>query len=100
MKCLYQLFRTNVGVALESLHSSHEFFRMRLAPHHFTEKVTDYNFRKIPRVRDLDHATLQLFEFSEYFHFLSSPPLQLLWQTLVAVDKGRRSVTDSLLLHT
>ncbi|WP_268801871.1 hypothetical protein [Pseudomonas syringae] len=39
----------------------------------------------------------QLFEFSEYFLMKSSPPWQLLRQTLVAVDKGRRSIADSLL---
>ncbi|CEE17621.1 hypothetical protein XACS582_14650012 [Xanthomonas citri pv. citri] len=48
MKRLYQLFRSNVGVALEHLHSSHEYSRMRLTPHHFTENVTDHNFRKSP----------------------------------------------------
>jgi hypothetical protein len=45
----------------------------------------------------LDYATRQLAEFSEYFLMKPSPPQLLLWQTLVAVDKGRRSIADSLL---
>ncbi|MCC8445510.1 hypothetical protein [Xanthomonas translucens] len=45
----------------------------------------------------MDYATRQLSEFSEYFLMGPSPPQQLLRQTLVAVDKGKRSIADSLL---